>query len=79
MNVKTDHNLHELYLNAWAELFKEYLSEENLSIDSYYEIQNLVYSLEFSSEDIFLHQKLYNILQKQQKSIRILLLTETTI
>lgn len=79
MNIKTVHNLHDVYINAWAELFKEYLPGDNLSIDSYYETQKLFYSLELSSEDRCLHQQLYNILKKQQKSTRMSLLKEATI
>ena len=45
MNTKTDHNLSEICIDAWVELFKEYLPEDNLSADSYNEIQKLVYSL----------------------------------
>ena len=45
MNIKTDHNLPESWMDAWTDLFKEYLPEENVSADSYYEIQKLVNSL----------------------------------
>ena len=52
MNIKTDHNLPESCMNEWADLFKEYLPEDNESADSYYEIQKLVYSLGLPSEMI---------------------------
>ena len=52
MNIKTDHNLPENCMDAWAELFKEYLPEDNVSAESYYEIQKLVYSLGLPSEMI---------------------------
>ena len=32
-------------MDAWAELFKKYLPEDNLSAESYYEIQKLVTGL----------------------------------
>lgn len=35
----------ECCMNEWADLLKEYLPEDNMSADSYYEIQKLVYSL----------------------------------
>ena len=31
MNIKTDHNLPESCMNEWADLFKKYLSEDNVS------------------------------------------------
>ena len=34
MNIKINHNLPEVYMNAWAELLKEYLPEDNLSAQS---------------------------------------------
>ena len=37
-------------MDAWDKLFKEYLIEDNLFADSYYEIQNLVYSLWLPSD-----------------------------
>ena len=52
MNIKTDHNLSESCMNEWADLFKEYFPEDNVSADSYYEIQKLVYSLGLPSEII---------------------------
>ncbi|WZZ50649.1 hypothetical protein YC2023_050756 [Brassica napus] len=52
MNIKTDHNLPESCMNEWTDLFKEYLPEDNVSADSYYEIQKLVYSLGLPSEMI---------------------------
>ena len=52
MNIKTDHNLSENCMDSWAELLKEYLPEDNLSAESYYEIQKLVYSLGLPSEMI---------------------------
>ena len=52
MNIKMDHNLPENCMDAWAELFKEYLREDNVSAESYYEIQKLVYSLGLPSEMI---------------------------
>ena len=52
MNIKTDHNLPKSCMNEWADLFKEYLPEDNVSADSYYEIQKLVYSLGLPSEMI---------------------------
>ena len=52
MNIKTDHNLLEVCMDAWAELFKEYLPEDNLCAGSYYEIQKLVYTLGLPSEMI---------------------------
>lgn len=39
-------------MDAWAELFKDYFPEDNLSIDLYYEIHKLVYSLWLDSEMI---------------------------
>ena len=33
MNIKTDHNLLENCMNAWTELFKEYLPEDNVSVN----------------------------------------------
>ena len=44
MNIKTDHNLPEVCMDAWAELFKEYFPGDNLCAESYYEIQKLVHS-----------------------------------
>ncbi|XP_033146608.1 uncharacterized protein LOC117133754 [Brassica rapa] len=52
MNIKTDHNLPENCMNEWADLFKEYLPEDNMSADSYYETQKLVYSLGLPSKMI---------------------------
>ena len=52
MNIKTDHNLLENCMDAWTDLCKEYLPEDNVSIDSYYEIHKLVYSLGLPSEMI---------------------------
>ena len=52
MNIKTDHNLPESCMDAWADLFKEYLPEDNVSSESYYEIQKLVCSLGLPSEMI---------------------------
>ena len=52
MNIKTDHNLPQVCMDAWAELFKEYLPQDNLSAESYYEIQKLVSSLGLPSEQI---------------------------
>ena len=52
MTIKTDNNLPENCMDAWAELFKEYLPEDNVSSESYYEIQKLVYSLGLPSEMI---------------------------
>lgn len=34
MNVKTDRNLSEFYMNAWAELFKKYVPKDKFSDDS---------------------------------------------
>ena len=42
INIKTDHNLPEVCMDAWDELFKKYLPEDNLSSESYCEIQKLV-------------------------------------
>ncbi|WZZ77300.1 hypothetical protein YC2023_097872 [Brassica napus] len=52
MNIKTNHNLPENCMDAWVELSKEYLPEDNVSAESYYEIQKLVYSLGLPSEMI---------------------------
>ena len=52
MNIKTDHNLHEVCMDAWTDLFKEYLPIDKLSAESYYEIQKLVTSLGLPSEKI---------------------------
>lgn len=52
MNIKTDHNLSEICMDSWAELIKEYLPEDNVSAESYYEIQKLVFSLGLPSEMI---------------------------
>ena len=52
MNIKTDHNLPEVCMDAWAGLFKEYLAKDNLSAESYYEIQKLVHSLSLPSKMI---------------------------
>ncbi|KAL1205530.1 hypothetical protein V5N11_026714 [Cardamine amara subsp. amara] len=52
MSIKTDHNLGEVCMDAWAELLKEYLPEDNVSAESYYEIQKLVFSLGLPSEMI---------------------------
>ncbi|KAL1204279.1 hypothetical protein V5N11_002255 [Cardamine amara subsp. amara] len=50
MTIKTDHNLGEVCMDAWDELLKEYLPEDNVSAESYYEIQKLVLSLGLPSE-----------------------------
>ena len=57
MNIKTDHNLPEVCMDAWAELFKEYLPEDNQCAESYYEIQKLVHSFGLPSEmiDVCIH------------------------
>ena len=52
MNIKTGHNLPEVCIYAWAELFKEYLPEDNLSDEFYYEIHKVVHSLGLPSEMI---------------------------
>ncbi|XP_013639842.1 PREDICTED: uncharacterized protein LOC106345132 [Brassica oleracea var. oleracea] len=52
MNIKTDHNLPEVCMDTWAQLFKEYLPEDNMCAESYYEIQELVHSLGLPSEMI---------------------------
>lgn len=52
MNIKTDHNLSEICMDDWSDLIKEYLPEDNLSAESYYEIQKLVFSLGLPSEMI---------------------------
>ena len=39
MNIKTDHNLPENCMDAWVDFLKEYLPEDNVSADSYYEFQ----------------------------------------
>ena len=52
MNIKTDHNLPEVCMDAWAELFKEYYPEDNLCVVSYYGIQKLVHSFGLPSEMI---------------------------
>ena len=52
MDIKTNHNLYKNCMYAWAELFKEYLPEDNVSVDSFYEIHKLVYSLGLPSEMI---------------------------
>ena len=52
MNIKTDHNLPEVCMDAWAQLFKEYLPEDNLCAESYYEIRKLVHRLGLPSEMI---------------------------
>lgn len=51
-NIETDHNLHDNYMDLLAELFKEYLWEDNMSTKSYYEIEKLVYSLGLTLEMI---------------------------
>ncbi|KAL1225345.1 hypothetical protein V5N11_009004 [Cardamine amara subsp. amara] len=35
MTIKTDHNLGEVCMDAWAELLKEYLPEDNVSAESF--------------------------------------------
>lgn len=50
ITIKTCHNLPKNCMDAWDKLFKEYLIEDNLFADSYYEIQNLVYSLWLPSD-----------------------------
>jgi len=40
MNIKMDHNLPENCMNAWAELFKEYLPEDNVSAESIMRFKN---------------------------------------
>ena len=39
-------------MDSWAELIKEYLSSDNISAESYYEIQKFVSSLGLPSETI---------------------------
>lgn len=34
INIKTDHNLPEVCMNAFSKLFKEYLQEDNLFVES---------------------------------------------
>ena len=45
MTIKADNNLSEKCMDSWAELIKEYLPPDNISAESYYEIQKLVSSL----------------------------------
>jgi len=45
MTIKVDNNLSENCMDSWAELIKEYLPPDNISVESYYEIQKLVSSL----------------------------------
>jgi len=52
MTIKADNNLSENCMDSWAELIKEYLSSDNISAESYYEIQKLVSSLGLPSEMI---------------------------
>ncbi|KAG7572425.1 Transposon En/Spm-like [Arabidopsis suecica] len=52
MTMKADNNLSENCMDSWAELFKEYLPPDNISAESYYEIQKLVSSLGLPSEMI---------------------------
>ena len=52
INIRTDHNLFEIHIDAWTELFKEYFPEENMSVDSYYKVNKLVYSLGLHAEMI---------------------------
>lgn len=52
MNIKTDHNLGEVCMDDWADLIKEYLPENNLAPERYYDIQKLVFSLGLPSEMI---------------------------
>jgi len=52
MTIKADNNLSENCMDSWAELIKEYLIADNISAESYYEIQKLVSSLGLPSEMI---------------------------
>lgn len=52
MNIKTGHNLPEVCMYAWTELFREYLPEDNLSDEFYYEIHKLVHNLGLLSKII---------------------------
>lgn len=52
MNIESNHILPKIFMDAWAELCKDYLPEDNLFDDSYYEIQKLVYSVGLPSEMI---------------------------
>ncbi|KAG7543657.1 Transposon En/Spm-like [Arabidopsis thaliana x Arabidopsis arenosa] len=52
MTIKADNNLSENCMDSWAELFKEYLPPDNISAESYYEIQKLVSSLGLPSQMI---------------------------
>lgn len=65
IKIKTDHNLHENCMDAWAELFKKYMPKYNLSAKSYYQIQKLVYSLKvIVGDDRCLHRQLYDLLKR---------------
>lgn len=51
VNIKNDHNLHEVCFETCAELCKKKkISRDNLYVDSHYEISKLVYNLGFSSD-----------------------------
>jgi hypothetical protein len=52
MNIKTECNSSQSCMNMWTELFKEYLPEDNVCAESYYEIQKLVFSLGLPCETI---------------------------
>ena len=79
MNIRTHHNLPEVCMDAWAELIKEYLLEDNQSAESYYEIQKLVHSLGLPSEMIDVCRQLYDLLEERCGSVRVSILQEATI
>ncbi|XP_010480743.1 PREDICTED: uncharacterized protein LOC104759533 [Camelina sativa] len=45
MNLKVDHNMSESCVDGWAELFREYLPEDNQATGSYYETESLMRKL----------------------------------
>ena len=59
-------------MDAWTDLFKEYLPEENVSADSYYEIQKLVNSLGLPSQmiDVYIDNcMIYWEMMRSQKNV----------
>ena len=45
MNLKTDYNLPQSCMDSVSQILKEYLPEDNISLDSYYETKKLMRSL----------------------------------
>lgn len=69
MNIKTDLNLSENCMHAWTKLFKEYLSKDKLSVESYYEIKRIDLSSEM--KDVYRENCMIKLLSSHNHKFHI--------